>query len=245
MEGFIERTALKEIIRKYCDDFHSKMGFNYVAKDSIPIVWFGNVERYFKSPTKMLTIALNPSCIEFPKWGKQRFQDLTTLRREIILKEFPIDLLINNYNDYFRYNPYMHWFNYYERILNGVGCSYFDGIAENTAIHIDMYSAIATDPTWGKLAEGQRNRIQNTSLFKELLQILNPEIVFISVNLPAFKEVIEPGESIKEWVGAFDYTNKMILYKKDGMTILHGRNVEGKPFRNCMLTEEIKRMLFD
>ena len=241
----MQESALEELIVKYCDDFYSKMGFSYVAKNSIPVIWFGNVQQYFKSPTKILTIALNPSCIEFPKWGKQRFQDLTVLRKDIILKEYPIDLLTNNYNDYFRYNPYMSWFNHYEKILNGIGCSYFDGREENTAIHIDMYSAIATDPTWGKLAEGQKTRIQNTALFRELLEVLNPEIALISVNRPAFEEVMQPGLPIKEWVGAFDNTNKMILYKKGGMKILHGRNVEGKPFRNCGLTEEIKRALFD
>lgn len=243
----MQEPPFKELIVKYCDDFYSKISFSYVAKNSIPIVWFGNIERYLKSHTRILTIALNPSCIEFPKWGKQRFLDLKSIRDGIIQREYPIDLLAKNCNDYFKYNPYMHWFNHYERILNEIGCSYYDDREENTAIHIDMYSAIATDPTWGNLSDWQKDRLQNTALFKELLQMLNPEIVLISVNLPAFKEVMQPGVPIKEWVDPFDYTKskRIILFKKGGMKILHGRNMKGQPFGACTITNEIKRALFD
>ena len=238
---------MDEILREYCDDFCKKMGYDYVAKNAIPIAWFGNIEQYFKSRTKVLTISLNPSYNEFPQWGKQRFQDLTAIRDGIIQKDYPLDLMMKNYNDYFKFNPYMQWFSFYERRLNELDCSYYDTPEKNTAIHIDMYSAIATEPTWGKLSDLQKYRIQNIPLFRELLKILNPQIALVSVNLFSFKEVIQPDEAIKEWVPPFDdrKCSRMILYKKDGIKFLHGRNLKGQPFGACRITEEIKRTLFE
>ena len=128
------RPLLVQLIKLFCDDFYNKQSLPFVAKNSIPIVWFGNLERYSKSKVKVLTISINPSCIEFPRLGKQRFKDLTIIRNAILRKEYPVDIMVRNYNDYFKFNPYMQWFNFYERRLNEIDCSYFDTKSTNTAI---------------------------------------------------------------------------------------------------------------
>ena len=56
----------------------------------------------------------------------------------------------------------------------------------DTAVHIDIYSSIATDPTWGNLDAGVKNELQNITLFKELLQYLNPDVILVSVNRDIF-----------------------------------------------------------
>ena len=62
-------TTLYEIIERYYEDFSAKQKTlsKIVVKDSFPIVWFGNIEKYRRSKIKVLTIGLNPSHNEFPK----------------------------------------------------------------------------------------------------------------------------------------------------------------------------------
>ena len=241
----IERPLLEQLIKLFCDDFYNKQSLPFIAKNSIPIVWFGNLEQYSKSKAKVLTISINPSCIEFPRWGKQRFKDLTVIRNAILRKEYPVDIMVRNYNDYFKFNPYMQWFNFYERRLNEMDCSYFDTKSTNTAIHIDMHSAIATDPTWSRLSDFEREKIKNHNLFKSLLQMLNPDIALISVALPEFESGIQPGLPLKEWENPNHNCGRILLYRKHGIKFLHGRNMNGQPFGACKITEEIKRSIFD
>lgn len=43
---------LNNLIQEYISDFIEKQNLSCVVKPSIPIVWFGDMEKYEKSPQK-------------------------------------------------------------------------------------------------------------------------------------------------------------------------------------------------
>lgn len=124
----MDMNGLNEIVEAYIEDFISKNGNDelkkYIVPDSIPIVWFGDVEEYLKPKYKgkrIVTIAANPSDREFPtkidenglaigRFEKQRF-DLIELTNFNDLsadeQQAKIDALMGTLNSYFRKWPYL------------------------------------------------------------------------------------------------------------------------------------------
>ena len=154
----------------------------FVVSPSIPILFFGNSDGYFGSKTKVITVGLNPSRIEFP--DNDRY-----LRFAAARGVYPQILDGNHYqeylaalNGYFSNKPYSKWFNSFEPLLRGLGASYYEG-APNTAIHTDLCSPIATDPTWSKLSRDQRARLQSSgaALWHRLVDALMPDVIIASV----------------------------------------------------------------
>lgn len=218
---------LRNILLMYMKDFEIKRRSEVVVKNSIPVVWFGDIEQYLKSPKRIVTVALNPSLKEFPE-GLKRFQ-------------FPIhseDELYNTLNDYFENNPYKTWFNSFERCLNYFDASYGGQLSEkdytNTAINIDACSSIASNPTWGKLTAEQQNEISQYSLFKNLLEYLKPNVILMSVAKSRFLDILGlDGESL---VFVSD-SGKLGAYIKNKQIMIYGRNLKGTPFGGINKTE--------
>jgi len=79
--------------------------------------------------------------------------------------------------------PYRGWFDQgFERVLNGLSASYYDGF-RNTAVHTDLLSPLATDPTWGRLSNEERNRLADggTPLWHRVIRALQPDVIVASV----------------------------------------------------------------
>ena len=221
--SLIPTDALKSLLQKYVVDFMSKKDLDFVVSPSIPVVWFGDIEKYQRSPKRILTIALNPSLKEFPQ--------LPALPRFKIVDfsgSDAIDALYTTLNHYFYDNPY-NWFDKYNRLMSVLNCSYGGkyGDKSNTAIHIDIYTAIATDPTFGPLTTSQKALIQNTSLFNELFDLLNPDVTLISVNQVVF------GQNFGDWnlTHTFPFPGGKIKgYTKQNNKLIFGTNCRGLPF---------------
>ena len=86
-------------------------------------------------------------------------------------------------NGYFDCNraPYWKWFDAYERALGFMpfGTTYGGEksrcpMAENYAIHLDFFSAIATDPTYSGLKK-KKSSLQNTELFDKLFHYVTDD----------------------------------------------------------------------
>ena len=145
---------------------------------SVPILFFGDLDAYWTSPLRVVTVGLNPSRREFP--------DGDPFRR------FPLgggsgDREPGRYLDamsaYFVTEPYSNWFNAFEQLLNGAGSSYYAERAGSTALHTDICSPVATDPTWNKLERTAQVALETDGrqLWHELLKVLRPQIVVLSV----------------------------------------------------------------
>src|SRR4051812_23219231 len=66
------RYLVDEAWREY--DLHRHEEF--VVKPSVPILFFGDLQRYLSSPVRIVTVGLNPSRIEFPCEARfQRFPE--------------------------------------------------------------------------------------------------------------------------------------------------------------------------
>ena len=142
---------------------------------AVPILFFGDLDAYLASPLRVLTVALNPSRKEFP--AAEPFQRFPLAKGNREPSRY-----LNAMSAYFCTEPYSGWFNAFEPLLNGLGASYYKGAA-STALHTDICSPVATDPTWSGLDKADRAALEadGGSLWHMLLEELRPQIVAISV----------------------------------------------------------------
>ena len=138
---------------------------------AVPSLFFGDLPAYRSSPLRVLTGGLNPSLHEFPA--------------DAPFRRFP-RAAGNTGNDpdryrealstYFHTDPYRRWFSAWESLLNGAASSYYAG-QPSTALHTDIYSPVATDPTRSRLD----GKADGGPLWHRLLAALRPHVVALSV----------------------------------------------------------------
>lgn len=154
---------------------------NCIPADIIPIHWFGDRMAYNKSKVKVVTVGLNPSNKEF----RERDGDpYSTSLRFPTYKEGNANTLTSALNAYFKTNPYG-WFKAFENVLNGMGASYYDN--DNypcRALHTDICSPWATDPTWSKLPQEKKEALyaEGHPQWLNLIAALKPDIIVASVS---------------------------------------------------------------
>ncbi|MDE0000828.1 MAG: hypothetical protein OXQ89_24095 [Rhodospirillaceae bacterium] len=158
---------------------------------AVPVLFFGNLEAYRASPLRVVTVGLNPSLHEFPTSVPFRRFPLATGNRE---PRRYLDAM----SDYFCTDPYGSWFNGFQPLLNGLDASYYKGAA-SIALHTDICSPVATNPTWGKLGKDDRAALEadGIPLWHKLLEELRPQIVAISVAKVHLKSIKFKSE--KNW----------------------------------------------
>jgi hypothetical protein len=155
------------------------------VKPSIPILFFGDSRRYLSSPLKVVTLGLNPSGVEFPENNRfLRFEKAKNLNPLVQDAGF-VSAYLDALNGYFQSppnHPYTRWFNSFEPLLQGLDCSYF-GAATNTALHTDICSPLATNPTWSKLSPEVQSRLlqRGPRLWHTLIEWLSPDIIIASL----------------------------------------------------------------
>jgi hypothetical protein len=209
----------------------------------IPILWFGDLNRYLNSQTKIITTSLNPSNNEFGNLTKgityntnYRFPDYNG----------SIESLVSAYNNYFKINrnPYNSWFKAsFAAILQSFNASHYDN-ALNTALHTDIAIPYATDPTWTGLTNAEKNYLEplGQKIWHELVTILEPDIILISASggfhnkilFPKIYEnweVIIPKEKYPVLFNQFRVNNKIadVIYQTQGR----------KPFLNMTKEEKL------
>lgn len=176
------------------------------VKPAAPILFFGDYEKYETSPLRILTVGLNPSLHEFP--NKDPFRRFSLLEDEHARKP---DHYVVSISRYFHDDPYTKWFDSLEPLLKGACASYYPDKAPSTALHSDICSPVATNPTWRDVPEEQRKELEvdGSKLWRKLVDVLRPQIVVISVA----REHLERNgfEPIKNWTVIHRFENK-----KDG-----------------------------
>jgi hypothetical protein len=175
--------------------YRSWLGEPWLAKPSVPILWFGDRDAYLSSPRRVLTVGLNPSWHEFPtEHPFQRFPDAATLYLPTGPAIGPITgdaykAYTAALNEYFRIDPYR-WFHCFEPILEGLGTSFYGG-RENTALHTDFCSPLATHPTFSHLDPAVQHQLteQGHDLWHQLVDRLAPDVVLVSVKADYLDEI--------------------------------------------------------
>lgn len=174
------KQQLLNLITNEFNDF-KKLNFGHnIVPSSVPIVWFGNAEKYYKSELKIITVSLNPSDIEFK--NNKTSNPSTNLR-------FPdyngsVASLYSAYNNYFLTNPYNAWFKAsFSAVLASFGASHYDN-AQNTALHTDIGCSYATSPTWTGLTNTEKNILEpiGAKSWHSLVEILEPDVILFSAS---------------------------------------------------------------
>jgi len=165
----MKRKQLMQLIKDKFDSFQ-KLNYNYkIVLNSISIVWFGNVEKYFKSKLKIITVSLNPSDIEF----KDNKADAPTTNLRFPDYDGSVESLYSAYNKYFLKNPYNAWFKAsFGAVLKSFNASHYEN---------DSY---ATSPTWSKLTEHKKSILEpiGSKSWHSLMRILEPDIILFSAS---------------------------------------------------------------
>ncbi|MCC6125673.1 MAG: hypothetical protein IT426_11970 [Pirellulales bacterium] len=203
---------------------------------SIPILYFGDYEAYSRSTTRIVTVGLNPSLNEFP--------EVKPFRRFPNAEISYTDAL----NKYFQNCPYDEWFSTFDYLLKGFEAGFY-GNSKNTALHTDLFSPVATDPTWSGLNERFRNELGNFGrpLWRELIKFLKPHIILISIAEKYCENITF--EFVQRWKGIFTiprsrpYVIKHAIIKisEDSRADLLFGQAAQKPFGT--LSNEIKETI--
>ena len=151
-----------------------------------PILFFGDLDAYLKSPLRVLTVGLNPSRREFP--ANEPFQRFPLAGDE---RGREPSRYLDAMSAYFLTDPYHSWFAAFEPLLNGAGSSYYEGGAASTALHTDICSPVATNPTWSQLGRAEQKALEADGgpLWHMLLKVLRPQIVALSVAKKHLKRI--------------------------------------------------------
>lgn len=172
-----------KIIKDCLNDYQNAQNIPVVVKNVIPILWFGDEKAFRKSDLKIVTVGINPSFNEF-----EDNSHLTNVNLRFPgSKTYPPSTADyeNAMNGYFCNNPYKKWFNPIEQALNSINatlggkmCSQQYG---NTAIHIDYYAPVATNPVWSNLCPLCVESLNNSfsKYFQLLINDLQPDIMIM------------------------------------------------------------------
>lgn len=239
---------MDKLIDKFWDNYVKHRNDDFVCNPSIPIIWFGDMNAYFSSKIKIVSVSINPSKAEFertPDGNFKRFKNALQIVNKDLLDEYDKVMLKNELNSYFKEAPYTFWFNKIEKVLTLLNASFFNNKAEFTALHIDIFSALATDPVYGKLTDEQRRKINSTELLMELLEKLTPDIILCSFNHKNFMRLLNSyGLNERNMLDCVtDGKLKLELYKGNNEIFIFGSNMKGSPFtiKREILTSFINR----
>ena len=152
-----------------------------VVRPSIPILYFGDRQRYLSSPLKIITVGLNPSHHEFPVGDRfVRFRPAEAINPDIMdaAARLAYQAALNGY---FRRSPYRSWFGWFDHVLRGMNASYYEEM-KSIALHTDLCSPLATNPTWSKL-DGRADRLMmdGAALWHCLAEQLAPDVIVVSI----------------------------------------------------------------
>ena len=238
-ETILSHSLLKRAITHY----NSVRVNDFVVKPSLPVLYFGDLKNYLASETKVISVSLNPSSAEF----MDRKNDTPSYFRFPDYEE-TAESLETSLSNYFKEKPYREWFGKesgsnsgFLPVLDGMGFSYYDVEDKETAIHTDLCSPIATNPTWSYLNKDQQDLLleEGFHIWKKLIGEIKPNIIVMSTSKkyleqlnPTFIKRLEYKESnASEGRAATKYTVEYYEVEIDGFkTNLVWGSSQNKPF---------------
>ena len=237
--------VVQRSIAMHKESLKSDITAGVVCTQSTPVPWFGDIDSFMKSTKKIVTVGINPSCSEFHP--KNRFPKATVKDPESIRKAC---------NGYFGNSPYQRWFNSYERILNLVGVTYGGVYASadrsvGTAIHTDICSPIATNPSWSQLTAGQQRALKQANghadsgsqLWCDLVSYLCPDVVLLGVGMHHLQN-IPCLTSPSTWPSVYRRPNsnaEIRVYRQGCTTYIWGSS-QNLPFGGLTWEEKSKHL---
>ena len=174
--------ALRQLVRDAWAEYASHVETAYVVHRAVPILYFGDREAYERSTLRVITAALNPSRTEFPDGDRfRRFRRAEGVSAHF-LDNGQVERYLGGLGAYYREEPYRRWFAGLEPILQGMGASFYPG-GNTTALHTDICTPLATDPTWSGLSDAARAALSEPGrrIWHSLVEYLQPDVILLSV----------------------------------------------------------------
>ncbi|MDO8769438.1 MAG: hypothetical protein Q7K57_12185 [Burkholderiaceae bacterium] len=150
-------NELKRLVRHLASELPATHG---AIPWAAPVLMFGQL-----SCSRVATLGLNPSNLEFvDRYGveldddRRRFHSLSSLGllHWNSTQSNDVKSIWNFCESYFQRNPYDGWFKRLDRILGGLGVSYYDQFSP--ACHLDLVP-FATSEKWSALQNSQRQAL--------------------------------------------------------------------------------------
>ena len=173
---------------KYDDAFWIKK-----SNDSLEIRLANEVNKTFNQTEVWKTDVINlfkHIKYFYPNFKSPRVISLVSgvdYRNKTIVTDSIVLLALDNY---FKIKPYTKWFGKpnisksgFLPLLNGLGACYYKESQKNIALHTDICSPLATNPTWSGLNEKQKNILFKSGyeLWKRLVIELKPDLILMSL----------------------------------------------------------------
>lgn len=247
---------LNRLISQSWNAFVALQSMPCVISDAIPILWFGDLEAYSNSPIRIVTVGLNPSNKEFqdkdcdPISVALRFHNAVSLLGKQTLNGSDFMLYRQAMNEYFKCNPYKRWFQWHEAALNDLDATYGGimlkqgGEFKNTAIHIDIKTAIATNPTWGGLCNNCRSSLQLScsKMYGNLVKLLDPQVIIIALDQNSAKSNFGVNKNGCDTNLSYNVHPAYIRTYPNvtGRTLIWTRNMNGLPWGGMKLNDPAK-----
>lgn len=142
-----------------------------------PIIFICDLDAYWRSQVRVLMVGLNPSLRKFPARSPFKRFPLTQGVTPAETSRYLAAL-----SAYFRTASYRSWFSAFEPLLNGARSSYYEA-ASWRALHTNLCTPVATDPTWSRLGAAAQAALEagGGELWHTLLVALRLHIVVLSV----------------------------------------------------------------
>ena len=173
---------LRQLVLQAWAEYASHIQTGYVVHPAVPILYFGDRKAYENSALRVITAALNPSRTEFPDGDRfRRFRCAEGVSAEL-LDDHQLERYLGGLEAYYRGEPYRRWFAALEPILQGMGASFYPG-GDSTALHTDICTPLATDPTWSRLSDAARASLSEPGrrIWHALVEYLQPDVILLSV----------------------------------------------------------------
>ena len=145
----------------------------------MPILFFGDLERYKHAGLRVITVGLNPSHLEFPENNPfERFRQMEGLEQGPS-NYGPYIRSLSRYFEGQRYN----WFDNYEDVLSGLKVSYRQNNDADIALHTDICSPLATRKPWRRLDRDTKMKLKKGGrpLWEDLMGYLRPQLILAQV----------------------------------------------------------------
>ncbi len=243
---------LKDIIKDCWADFQklNEAAPGCLVENSVPILWFGDLEAYSHSPKRVLTLSMNPADREFTHQKKKglkrslynselRFPRAATLRANAELSDADVQSYYESMNEYFSVNPYASWSDAFTKVLLPTQSAYArpGESCTNVALHLNVLAPVATTPDWNKLEEADQIILQDIfrGYFKRLIDELKPDVLFVTEAETQLKFVfnLEADRCVHNFKKPF--SKKFYINAYDGVdgfdcAVISGSSHSGVPF---------------
>jgi hypothetical protein len=156
-----------------------------VPEQSAPVLWFGDLERYLASPSRIVTIGVNPGPGTFPQDGQWQFYpDLAGGNRP------GLAAYVTAMSGF----PLSSWFPGWNGLLAPLGARYPQAVDGNAPLHLDL-TPICTSWVFSdsRVAPAARQALleHGMVILSQLLGILRPEFAFLSVKADYYLRFID------------------------------------------------------